>query len=232
MKSIFVVEDDIEIANLLNILLKKEGYEPKIFHRGNDFLNKIYDNEPDLIILDILLPDISGLELCKELKKEDKFKKTPVIALTSRSDKFDVVIGLNVGFDDYMTKPFDNAILMAKINAILRKENNSKNESYVMSIDKDFILDKNSYSIIITGETIKLTSLEFKTLCLLVENSNIVINRNKIIDVIKGNDIDSSDRSIDKLINRIRKKLGNYSKNLVSVYGVGYCFKSELKLLN
>lgn len=226
MRKILILEDDLEIANLLNILLTNEGHDVQIFHTGKDFMNYASQNESDLIILDILLPDVSGLEVCKQLKKEQVFQSIPVIALTSRSDKFDIIKGLSVGFDDYVTKPFDNNILTAKINAILRKESFTKGSgSKIININNDLILDKEAFSLKIEDKNINLTFLEFKTLCFLLENKNKVVNRNLIIEIIKDDNIDSSDRSVDKIINRIRKKIGKYAGNIVAVYGAGYCFK-------
>lgn len=227
MKTILIVEDDNDVSRLLRIILSKEGYKTEIYKNGNDFFDQIDRHKPDLVILDLLLPQMSGFEICKQLKEDDEYRKIPVIALTSRSDKFDIINGLNIGFDHYFTKPFDNKILVAKINAILRREGYSKEppKPSKIQIDENLIIDKDMYAIIINGEDVRLSSLEFKTFCILAENKNKVICRNIILDSISSFDTEASDRSIDKIISRMRKKLGDYSHNLVAVYGVGYCFR-------
>lgn len=228
LTNIVIVEDDIEIANLLNTLLVKENYKPKIYNSGEAFWDDLEFNDPDLIILDIQLPDVSGLDICRHLKHNDNYKKIPVIALTARNQNYDIIKGLEMGFDDYITKPFDNNVLIAKIKSVIRKEKYLKLKVDTIKIHDDFLLEKENQSIIIDNKKFALTTFEFKTLCLLVENKNKVISRNKIIDEIKGDEVDCSDRSVDKLINRLRKKMGCYSESIISIYGAGYCFKYEI----
>lgn len=223
--TVLVVEDNKDMANLLNILLSNGGHFVKTYSNGTDFLKELDNQTPDLIILDILLPDISGLELCLKLKNKSSQENVPVIALTARSEEFDVVTGLNIGFDDYITKPFSQQMLLAKINAILRRENRNYKQDTVVKVDNNFIINHDAFEVFINDQNVNLSPLEFKTLSFLVKNKDRVMTREQIFNAVKENRLESSDRSIDITITKLRKKLGNYSKKIVSVYGIGYSFR-------
>lgn len=229
MKTIFILEKDSEFAKLLQFLLIKESYKPFIYNNDDEFLKNIYNYKPDLIILNTTIPDKIGLEICKELKNDNLYKKIPIISLAEKNDKYNIITELNEGFDDYVVKPFDNDIFIAKIKAILRKEDyySEFNFTHVIEVFPDFIINKELFSVQIAGQNIKLSSFEFKILCLLIEHKNKILNRENILCLIKVNNMQITDRSIDKVISRIRKKIGKYSESIISVYGEGYCFKSE-----
>ena len=227
-KSVFVIEDEKDMLEYYRYILTEEGYEAECFSCGEIALQKIKSNIPDLILLDLMLVKISGLELCRILKSDPKFWDIPIIVISSRSDEFDIVNGINIGCDDYITKPFSEKILLAKIKSILDKKDKlslDKNEAIKF---KDIILDSARFEVSIKGKIINLTPSEFKVLNLLLANKGIVFTRDQICAKIYDYDGYYGDRSVDILIGRIRKKIGSYGKHLESIYGVGYRFKEEI----
>jgi DNA-binding response OmpR family regulator len=231
-QSIFIIEDDTHTLNYLELLLRKEGFYVYKYDKGDDALNDIERFKPDLIILDIMLPDINGLKICKKIKDNPETEDIPVIMLTVKSDDQDVIIGFSFGCTDYITKPFNEKILIARIKAALTKIKSCKNCTYcvkesknhIIQIDKLFI-DPSSFEVVIKNKLVNLTPLEFKLLYFLAKNQNKVYTRNQLFAELYESNDHRSDRAIDILVNRIRKKIGTYAENLESIYGVGYSFK-------
>lgn len=227
-KSIFVVEDETDMLDLLAFILTKEGFKVFKFNKADEVLRKMESTMPDLVLLDVMLPDISGFELCKKIKDNPKTSDIPVILLTSRNDEYDVIMGFNFGCSDYIIKPFNEKILMARIKATIansckRCSSDNKNNG-VIEIGK-LIIDFSEFEASIKNKIIDLTPLEFKLLYFLTKNQNKVYTRQQLfIELYESND-NRSDRAIDILINRIRKKIGSYGNNIESIYGVGYSFK-------
>lgn len=230
-KKIFIIEDEPEMQEILSILLSNQQYTIYLYTEGRKALHDIEYIQimPDLILLDLMLPDISGLEICSILKNRSRTKNIPIIALTSKSDDFDVMTGLNLGCDDYITKPFNNQVLIARINSVMRRFEVQREESSVL-VFNELLLDTKKYETRLNNELISLSALEFKTLCFFIKNKEQVFNRVQIIESIRDDYyFESDERAIDCLISRLRKKLGDYGRYIESVYGVGYSFKDYKK---
>ncbi len=221
--SIAIVEDNLELSNLLKILLMKAGFETYLFNNGDEFLDKYNKINIDLVLLDLQLPTISGIEICKILKSNPTYRQKPVIALTARDNEFDIVNGLNIGFDDYITKPFNQNILIARIKAALRKYNYIS-DTETLSIE-GLEINEGSLQVFVDGVDSNLSSHEFKTLLYLINNKNRVLSREQILEAINVHSENVGDRAIDTVIAKIRKKLKSYAKLIVSVYGAGYMFR-------
>jgi DNA-binding response OmpR family regulator len=228
-KKIYIIEDEPEMLEILKILLVRQQYTVQTYSEGRKILHDLESNQilPDLILLDLMLPDISGLEICSILKNKPKTKNIPIIALTAKSDDFDIMTGLNLGCDDYIVKPFSNQVLVARINSVLRRVDNQKEESSLM-IFKDLVLDTEKYEASIKGRVINLTALEFKTLVFFMKNKGRVFTRAQILELSRDESFfDVEERVVDCIISRLRKKLREYGYLIESVYGVGYCFKDK-----
>ena len=222
-KKIFILEDELDIANLLEELLVKEGFEVKKFYSGILALNEIAKNRPDLLLMDLMLPDMSGFQICKKIRERKNTANLPIIILTSRTDEYDVLNAFDFGCSDYITKPFNSKILIARIYACLKfKTENSGNTIITLN---ELEIDPDQYQVRIQQEIIDFTPLEFKLLYFLAKNSGKVYKREQIFQYVYENDYDISDRSVDILINRIRTKLKTYQTMVETVYGVGYRFK-------
>ena len=227
-KSIFVIEDETDMLELLAFILTREGYKVFKFKKADDALKKMEFIMPDLVLLDVMLPDMSGLELCKKIKDNPKTSNIPVIMLTSRSDEYDVIIGFNFGCSDYITKPFNEKILTARIKAAIIKAckdcHYCKKNEEIVKIGK-LTIDFSRFEVSVKNKLIDLTPLEFKLLYFLTRNQNKVFTRPQLFRELYEDNDNRSDRAIDILVNRIRRKIGLYGNNVESIYGVGYSFK-------
>lgn len=216
---IIIVEDEPDIAELVSHHLKKAGYNTKIFHNAFDFFNYLNKNIPDLVILDLMLPDIDGFEICKEIKKNEKFKNVPIIMLTVKNKEEDKIFGLEIGADDYITKPFSPRELVARVNAVLRRYIERKN---IIEIGKILKIDLNKFEVFVNNKKIELRPAEFKILRLLAERKGWVFTRRQIIEYLWEERKDIFDRTIDVHIRNLRKKLGEAGKFIKNIRGVGY----------
>ncbi len=228
-KSIFVVEDETDMLDLLTFILTKEGFRVYKFENANDALKKIESIMPNLVLLDIMLPDMSGLEMCKKIKDNSNTAGIPVVMLTSRSAEYDVIMGFNFGCSDYITKPFNEKILLARIKVAMSKSCNCCNvfDDKIIKIDK-LLIDFSRFEVSIKNKLVDLTPLEFKLLYFLTKNQNKVFTRKQLFMELYEDIDNRSDRAIDILVNRIRKKIGSYRNNVESIYGVGYSFKISI----
>lgn len=240
---IFIIDDDKELTDLIELILLKEDYEVRKFYSGKGVLEAISRQKPDLILLDIMLPDQNGLQLCEKIKSNKETATIPIIVISVRKDEYDILNAFSFGCADYITKPFNEKILLARIKACLvYKTPVSYASTYyhpVWDCETNELLINNTitfdsleifpdkYSASINKNDINLTPLEFKLLFLLVKNHGKVFRRSQIFDQIYENDYSRGDRSIDILINRLRKKLGSYGNWLETVYGIGYCFRRK-----
>lgn len=221
MKKIFVVDDEKNIRDIIKKYLVKEGYNVVTFPDGNNVISEIKRQSPDLIVLDVMMPDIDGLELCKEIRK---FTDIPIIFVSARDEEFDRILGLEIGGDDYLSKPFSPRELVVRIKIILRrisKSDNNKNE--VINI-KDLKIYPNRRYVEKDNKEIKLTSKEYDLLYFLVHNKNMPFTRDNLIEKIWGYDYIGDIRMIDDLVKRIRKKLKDISSTaeVSTVWGYGY----------
>lgn len=224
-KKILIVEDEQKIARFLELELQYEGYEVVIANNGRDGFEKGKGEDIDLIILDLMLPGLSGIEVCRRLRQTSE---VPIIMLTAKDDISDKVTGLDIGADDYMTKPFAVEELLARIRVLLKRVRNNKEKSNpsVLQIGK-LKLSKDNYKVEFDGENIELTKKEFELLEFMMLNKNIVLTREKILDKVWGYDYFGDTNIIDVYIRYLRSKIDQkYNINLIeTVRGVGYIIR-------
>jgi two-component system phosphate regulon response regulator PhoB len=225
-KNILVIEDEENIQELITYNLKKEGWQVTAVSTAEDALSWLSGTRPDCILLDIMLPGMNGLELCKELKRNKETRQIPVIMVTAKGEEVDVVIGLELGADDYLTKPFSPRVLIARIKAVLRRGT----EGVAAEGASELIIDElrihpGKREISISGSSVELTYSEFGILHLLALKPGWVYTRNQIVDGIRGDNYIVTDRSVDVIIVSLRKKLGAGGKYIETVRGIGYRFK-------
>lgn len=222
-EKILIIEDEKEIADLIAYTLKKEGFDVSVAYDGEEALKKLRENTYDLLVLDLMLPHIQGIEICKIVRSNPKMENSGIIIVTAKGDEFDKVVGLEMGADDYLTKPFSTRELVARIKAILRRTKTS-GEDKIIKI-KDMIIDKEKYVITIRDKQIKLSATEFKLLLYLAERPNKIFNRDHLLDAVWGQDIYVDSRTVDVHIRRLRLKIENDPDNpeyIKTMRGVGY----------
>lgn len=225
-KTIAVVDDEPDIVELVSIRLKKNGYKVKEYYDGSSFINSLAKELPDLVILDLMLPDTDGFEICKYLKKDDKFSNIPVIMLTARGEETDKVLGLEIGADDYITKPFSPRELLARVKVVLRREQKIE-KSKILKISELIEIDLDRYEIFVQGKKIELTSTEFKILKLLAGKKGWVYSREQILEFLGVYDKGVLDRTVDVHIKNLREKLGEAGKLIKNIRGIGYKLEHE-----
>jgi len=222
-KLITIVEDEPDIVELVTLHLEKAGFKVKSFPKATEFFIFLDKNVPDLIILDLMLPDVDGLEICKTVKKKDKWEGIPIIMLTAKGEETDKILGLELGADDYITKPFSPKELVARVKAVLRRGNlESKPKKSNLTIGDNITIDSDKCEVKINEKTIELTSTEFKILSLLTSKKGWVFSRDQILDYLWGNEKIVVDRTIDVHIRHLREKLGKASAYIKNIRGFGY----------
>ena len=226
-KTIAIVDDEPDILELVSLNLKKAGFKTKEFQTGESFFAHIQKNEIDLVILDLMLPDSDGFEICKFLKKNPKFSSIPVIMLTARGDEMEKVLGLEIGADDYITKPFSPRELVARVKVVMRRDENKITKTNKIKIGDEVEIDLVKYEVYVENKKIELTSSEFKILKLITEKIGWVYSREQILEYLGANDKGVLDRTVDVHIKNLREKLGNSGKYIKNIRGVGY--KIELQ---
>lgn len=226
-KKIVIIDDDEKLLSLLNEYLVKNGFICSLFENPTEALRYLRNNIPDLIILDIMLPEIDGFEVCKRIRQT---QETPIIMLTARGDVMDKVIGLELGADDYLSKPFEPRELLARINSILRRLEKNVIKDEIIEFE-DFEIQINSRNFIMSGENLDLTSTEFELLSLFARNNGKVLTRDFIMQNTKGISWQSFDRSVDVMVSRLRNKLDSENKEsyIKTVHSVGYLFTAKPK---
>ena len=227
MPLIYIIEDDEDINELLAYNLTKEGYKVKSFYNGKEPLKKVKLDNPDLIILDIMLPDLDGLEFCKKIKSDIETEHIPIIMLTAKSTEIDKVVGLELGADDYITKPFSIRELLARIKAVLRRSKNKPLKPKNIIREGDLEINSEKLEVKLYNKPIKLTNKEFKILLSLINAKNKVLSREQILDLVWEDNMDVYDRTIDVHINKLRLKLKDYGKYIKTVRGYGYMWEKE-----
>lgn len=222
---IFIVDDEADILELLRYNLSKEGYKITCVETGDQLVTMVKTHMPDLIILDLMLPGLDGLEVCGHLKKDPKTHHIPVVMLTAKGDEADIVTGLELGAEDYITKPFSPRVVLARIRAVFRRNTRRPfDDTSTIKIHELFI-HPGRHEVLINGVSCALTFSEFKILHSLARRPGWVFTRNQIVDAVHGEDYPVTDRSIDVQIVGLRKKLGEYGDYIETVRGVGYKFK-------
>ena len=225
---VLVVEDEATIQELLQFNLERVNYKVKVTDSGEEAIKQASKSNPDLILLDIMLPGTDGLEVCKTLKASSKTKNIPIIMLTALCEEADIVAGLELGADDYVTKPFSPRVLLARVKAALRRPNaaTSENSEELITIH-NIIIDLTRHRVTIDGNEIILTHTESKVLTLMTTQPGRVFTRYQIVDAVHGEDYPVTDRSVDVQIVGLRKKMGEAGNYIETIRGIGYRFKEE-----
>lgn len=221
---IYVVEDDLSILKLIEYALKTKGYEIETFENGEDFFLELEKKSPNLILLDIMLPDISGMEILEEIKNNNKYSTIPVMMLTAKDSEIDVVTALDNGADDYMKKPFSVLELLSRVNALLRRFEKEEVEVGEILNVGEIKIDLLGRNVFVNNKKIILTYKEFELLIYLVNNIDIVLSRDKLISSVWGYDFSGETRTVDMHIKLLREKLGESSRYIKTIRGVGYKF--------
>jgi two-component system alkaline phosphatase synthesis response regulator PhoP len=222
---IFLIEDDPDITTLVKETLEKEGYEISAFDRGQEAVRQVEAVTPDLIILDLILPDTDGLEICKNLKKDSSTAGISVLMLSSRDGEADIVTGLELGADDYVTKPFSPRVLLARVRAVLRRRSQEPvGENSVLRY-KDFSIDPRRFEVKHKEDLVQLTKSEFRIMHLFCRRPGWVFTRNQIVEAVHGEMTPVTARSVDVLIVGLRQKLGEQGRLIETVRGIGYRIK-------
>ncbi|MCP4451061.1 MAG: response regulator transcription factor [Planctomycetes bacterium] len=221
---VLIVDDEEDIRELVELYLGRDGYDILTCETGEQALEIVRMQSPDLMVLDLMLPGISGLEVCKKLKASRKTESMPIVMLTAKGEDTDVVTGLELGADDYVTKPFSGKVLAARVRRILKRADTDDQEMPVIEID-NLIIDPARRDVRFKGQSIKLTFTEFNILWTLARRPGIVFTRYKIVDAIRGTDYLVTDRAVDVQIVSLRKKLKECGDTIETVRGVGYRFK-------
>lgn len=217
MKKILIVEDEMEIRNILKLYLLKEGYDVTEAEDGEVAIKLFYEKPFDLVILDIMLPKKDGWSVLREIKK---YSSVPVMILSTRDDDEDELFGFEIGTDEYITKPFNNKILLARIKALIK--NTSNNTDHIIELGK-IIINDTSHTVTVDREEVILAPKEYELLIYLIKNHKIALSRDKMLTEVWGYDFPGSDRTIDTHIKNLRKKLGE--ECIKTVRGIGYKFE-------
>jgi two-component system phosphate regulon response regulator PhoB len=224
-KTVLIVEDDGDILELVRYNLSKNGFAVRCVTRGEEALKAVHSEPPDLVLLDLMLPGVDGLEVCRLLKRDAGTQHVPVVMLTAKGEESDIVTGLEVGAEDYITKPFSPKVLVARVRAVLRrKAREVVDESSSFSIHGLFI-HPGRHKVLVEGEQVDLTHTEFRLLHLLARRPGWVFTRSQIVDAARGPDYAVTDRSVDVHVVGLRRKLGRSGLFIETVRGVGYRMK-------
>jgi DNA-binding response OmpR family regulator len=220
-KLIAVVDDEPDIVELVTHHLEKEKFTVKKFYDGTSLLSYLKTKIPDLIILDLMLPEIDGLEICRILKRDERTSHIPIIILTAKETETDKVLGLELGADDYIVKPFSPREVLARVRAVLRRVGTKEEKAKVIRLD-DLMIDSGKFEVTIRDRKIDLTTTEFRILTILAERPGWVFTRDQLLDRLWGEDKIVLGRTIDVHITQLRKKLEEYGKLIKSIRGMGY----------
>jgi DNA-binding response OmpR family regulator len=223
-KRIIIVEDEPDMAELVALRLKREGYLVETCRNGADGWKMIQADPPDFVLLDIMLPGMTGLDILQHMRKDPRITGTPVILLTAKGEESDVVVGLQFGADDYITKPFSLSVLTARVAAVLRRSQTSAPSDKTPFIAGPIAIDLQRHRVEVNGKEIPLTLTEFKLLVALASAHGRVLTRNQLIDQAVGLDAIVTDRTIDVHLTSLRRKLGGTRRLIETVRGVGYRF--------
>jgi len=224
-KLVMVVEDDEDILELIVHNLVREGFIAKGVTNGEDAYRKLQSEVPDCMILDLMLPGIDGLELCKLIKKNPKTQDFPIIMVTAKGEEADIVSGLELGADDYIIKPFSPRILVARVKSVLRRQSRTDVPDDAVLTIKHMSINPGRREVLVSNIPVELTNMEFRVLHLLAARPGWVYTRYQIVENIRGDNYPVTDRSVDVILVGLRKKLGELGAYIETVRGVGYRFK-------
>jgi DNA-binding response OmpR family regulator len=219
---VLIVDDDENISEVIDMYLKSSGYSTKIALNGKEAQELYLDYNPDIVLLDVMIPYIDGIDILKWIRKQ---KETPVIMITAKGDTFDKVLALEIGADDYIVKPFEPKELLARVKAVLRRYSSENMKDEVIRLS-DISIDSMSYKVIYNGEEVKMPPKEFELLYYLANNRNKVFTRDQLLCEVWGYDYPGDSRTVDVHIKRLREKLsGGEQWEIQTVWGVGYKFE-------
>lgn len=219
---ILIVDDDENICEVIKMYVENSGYNTEVCHDGREAQEVFLEYKPDLVLLDIMLPHVDGIDVLKWIRKENE---TPVIMLTAKGETFDKVLGLELGADDYIVKPFEPKELLARVKAVLRRYNVDNENKEVLSFE-DLAIDINSYTVVYKGQEIKMPPKEFELVYYLANNKNRVFTREQLLCEVWGYDYPGDSRTVDVHVKRLREKLqGGPNWQIETVWGVGYKFE-------
>jgi two-component system phosphate regulon response regulator PhoB/two-component system alkaline phosphatase synthesis response regulator PhoP len=223
---IAIIDDEPDIRKLVSIHLKRSNFRVREFAEAEPFYQFLEKEVPDLVILDLMLPDVDGLQICRYLRGHERFASLPIIMLTAKIEEIDKIIGLELGADDYMTKPFSPRELVARVRAVLRRHGRH-DEHPRRIVVADVIIDVDRHEVQVKGQTVDLTPSEFKILHLLAMRQGRIQTRDQILDFLWGDEKSVVDRTVDVHIRHLREKLGEASHIIKNVRGAGYRIDNE-----
>jgi two-component system phosphate regulon response regulator PhoB len=227
-KKVLVIEDDADIRNLIRHNLAREGYEVAVVENGEEGLRNVRKNSYDLVVLDLMLPGMHGLDVCRAIREDEKLRSTGILIVTAKDEETDIVTGLELGADDYLVKPFNVRVMTARVRAVIRRLSDipSTEEDKPIAIGA-LKIDVRRHEVTIGGKAIDLTLAEFRILENLAKQQGRVLTRNQLLDVALGQDHFVLDRTIDVHVSALRRKLGGASDLVETVRGVGYRLKDK-----
>jgi len=229
MKRVLIIEDDRDIVELVRYNLANEGFQVNAAYDGGAGLTALKKSTPDLLLLDLMLPKLSGLEICREVRRDDSLNRLPILMLTARGEEADRVVGLEMGADDYVTKPFSPRELVARVKALLRRAEPPSDSPRVIEVGR-LAIDPASYRVSHSGRPVPLSTLEFRLLYYLASRPNRVFTRDQLLDAVWGTDRFVTPRSVDVYVRRLREKIESDPENpahLKTVRGAGYLFETR-----
>ena len=225
---ILIVEDERDIVDLLRYNLEEAGFETDYVRNGADALHRAVEKSPNLILLDLMLPEVDGLIVCRLLKNDPRTKNIPVVMVTAKAEERDRIAGLELGVDDYITKPFSPKEVVLRVSAVLRRIQVGKQSEDTQQIQRHGLtIDLDKHQVVTESGPIDLTATEFKLITLFARQPGRVFTRDILMDVIWGQEYYGIDRTVDTHVSRLRRKLGEFGEHIETVHGVGYRFKDN-----
>jgi two-component system phosphate regulon response regulator PhoB len=222
---VLVIDDEADLLELVQYNLEQHGYEVTCALSGEEALTQLRSCPPDVVILDLMLPGVDGLEICKALKHDPRTATIPILMLSARSEEADIVAGLELGADDYLTKPFSPRVLLARLKAVLRRHTSAPTADDATIVRGDIVIHPGRHEVLVRGESVPLTPTEFRVLHLLARRPGWVFTRNQIIDAAQGEETSVTERSVDVHIVSLRRKLGLSEVVIETIRGIGYRFR-------
>ena len=226
-KHVLVVEDEPDTAELIELHLKNDGYRVTVAGDGDQALKKVHKHMPDLVILDLMIPEINGVEVCKFIRKDTATQSIPIIMCTAKTGEIDKILGLELGADDYVTKPFSPRELLLRVKNLIKRSDSSNVKADERLVIGEIVIDKNTHEVKVDGQTIDLTATEYKLLILFTEKIGRVLSREALLRDIWGYKNDIETRTVDMHVQRLRNKLLSSQNSIVTVRGFGYKFIAE-----
>jgi len=224
-EKVLIVEDEEDVLELVRYNLDKEGYQVVTAITGEAGVKVARTELPDLVLLDLMLPGLDGLDVCRILKNDPTTAHLPIVMLTARGEEADIVTGLELGADDYVTKPFSPRVMMARVKAVLRRKNAAPPAANATVRVRDLVIHPGRHEVLVKGEPVALTYTEFRLLHLLARRPGWVFTRSQIVDAVRGDDVAVTERAVDVQVAGLRRKLGACSDQVETVRGVGYRVK-------